>query len=95
MHAAGNADCALTFIPFMETCVLPAGTNGVLPPPPPPGSADADLAPFYALYQTCRAMNSNAPAEVASLINDVNEMVDSEHCIIDTASIVSVRRPRL
>ena len=33
--------------------------------------------------------NSWAPAEVASLINDVNEMADSDHCRIDTSDIVS------
>ena len=89
----GNADCALTFIPFMEQCVLPPDANGVLPPPPPPGTVD-ELGPFFALYNTCRAMNANAPAEVASLINDVGEMVDSSHCVIDTSSIVSVSTSR-
>ena len=73
----------------MEQCVLPPDANGVLPPPPPPGTVD-ELGPFFALYNTCRGMNANAPAEVASLINDVGEMVDSSHCIIDTSSIVSV-----
>jgi hypothetical protein len=109
--AAGNADCALTFIPFMETCML---QDGVVPPPPPPGVDDA-MAGFLTLYNTCQNMNSAAPAEVASLIHDVNEvstdaratmliimhgsdivvasavvqMVDNDHCIIDTSGIVS------
>ena len=74
----------------MEQCVLSPGANGVLPPPPPPGTVD-ELGPFFALYNTCRAMNANAPAEVASLINDVSEIVDSSHCVIDTSSIISVR----
>ena len=56
---------ALTFIPFMERCILPPGSNGVVPPPPPPGG-DASLAAFYTLYTTCTQMNTNAPAEVAS-----------------------------
>ena len=90
MRRPGNADCALTFIPFMEQCVLPPDANGVLPPQPPPGNVD-ELGPFFALYNTCRGMNANAPAEVASLINDVGEMVDSSHCVIDTSSIISVR----
>ncbi len=74
----------------MEQCVLAPDANGVLPPPPPPGTVD-ELGPFFALYNTCRAMNANAPAEVASLINDVSEIVDSSHCVIDTSSIISVR----
>ena len=78
----------------METCILPPNSNGVLPPPPPPGVGDPSLGGFLSLYATCRAMNQNAPQEVASLINDVNEMVDSSHCIIDTSSIVSVRTSR-
>ena len=74
----------------MEQCVLPPDANGVLPPPPPPGTVD-ELGPFMTLYSMCRAMNADAPAEVASLINDVSEIADSSHCAIDTSSIVSVR----
>lgn len=88
--------------------------DGVVPPPPPPGVDDA-MAGFLTLYSTCQNMNSAAPAEVASLIHDVNEvspdaratvliimrgsdidvasavvqMVDNDHCIIDTSGIVS------
>jgi len=62
--------------------------NGVVPPPPPPG-VDDPIAPFLGLYATCRAMNSNAPSEVTSLIGDVNEMVENDHCEIDTSEIVS------
>ena len=47
------------------------------------------MAAFYTLYTTCTQMNTNAPSEVVSLINDVNEMVDSDHCRIDTSGIVS------
>ena len=85
---AGNADCALTFIPFMEMCLLPPGSDGVVPPPPPPGTNDA-MTGFLALYDTCEDMNTAAPAEVESLIHDVNEMVDNEYCVIDTSAIVS------
>ena len=72
----------------MERCILPPGSNGILPPPPPPGTDDS-LTAFYLLYTTCTRMNTNAPAEVASLIADVNEMADSDHCRIDTSGIVS------
>ena len=65
--------------------------NGVVPPPPPPG-VDDPIAPFWGLYSTCRAMNSSAPSEVSSLNGDANEMVENDHCEIDTSEIVvSVR----
>jgi len=54
----GNADCALTFIPFMEQCILPPDANGVLPPPPPPGTVD-ELGPFMTLNSMC-AQNPEA-----------------------------------
>ena len=35
-------------------------------------------------------MNDNSPQEVAALLGDVNELVDNDHCTIDTSNIVSV-----
>ena len=44
---------------------------------------------FLNLYNTCAGMNSNSPREVAALLGDVNELVDNDHCIIETSNIHS------
>jgi hypothetical protein len=44
---------------------------------------------FLNLYNTCASMNSNSPREVAALLGDVNELVDNDHCIIETSNIHS------
>ena len=35
-------------------------------------------------------MNENSPEEVAALLGDVNELVDNDHCHVNTSDIVSV-----
>ena len=72
----------MSFIPFAETCL---GVGGDAPPPPPSPQMDG----FLNLYDTCASMNSNSPREVAALLGDVNELVDNDHCIIETSNIHS------
>ena len=39
---------------------------------------------------TCAGMNENSPEEGAALLGDVNELVDNDHCHVNTSDIVSV-----
>ena len=77
-----NAQCAVSFIPFAETCLG-------LGPSPPPAPPDSQVQGFVNLYGTCSEMNANSPREVATLLGNVNELVDNDHCIIDTSGIHS------
>ena len=77
-----NAQCAVSFIPFAETCL---GLGPSLPPAPP----DSQVQGFVNLYGTCSGMNDDSPREVATLLGNVNELVDNDHCIIDTSGIHS------
>lgn len=55
----------------------------------PPGPLDPQVQGFINLYGTCTDMNANSPREVATLLGNVNELVDNDHCIIDTTGIHS------
>ena len=101
-----NAVCATAFIPFAEQCLGFGEGGSPPPPSPQvaafrtlceysPGGplrardAGSDVAAASA-DGTCAAMNENSPQEVAALLGDVNELVDNDHCHVNTSHIVSV-----
>ena len=53
-------------------------------------AVDGLLLRTCAADTTCAGMNQHSPEEVAALLGDVNELVDNDHCRIDTSQIVSV-----
>jgi hypothetical protein len=71
-----NAECALEFGPFWESCMLGSGIGNA-----------ADMHAFSALYDTCKAL----PLEEARvLINTVGELVNDPWCSINTTGIISI-----
>jgi hypothetical protein len=71
-----DAECAIEFVPFWETCMLSSGMGN-----------SADLASFASLYDTCQTL---PPAEGMLLMREVNNLINDPWCDINTTSIISV-----
>eukprot|EP01046_Picozoa_sp_COSAG06_P001318 COSAG06_NODE_42_length_29897_cov_42.547721_23_plen_197_part_00 len=76
-----DAECAIEFVPFWETCMLSSGMGN-----------SADLASFASLYDTCQTLPL---AEGMLLMREVNNLINDPWCDINTTSIISVRSPSM
>ena len=70
-----DAECAISFGPFWETCLL--GSVGDA----------AELQSFSALYATCNALPLE---EDRILIRTVNNLINDPWCMINTTGIISI-----
>eukprot|EP01046_Picozoa_sp_COSAG06_P069281 COSAG06_NODE_18824_length_866_cov_16.702738_1_plen_254_part_10 len=70
-----DAECAISFGPFWETCLL--GSVGDA----------AELESFSALYATCNALPLE---EDRILIRTVNNLINDPWCMINTTGIISI-----
>ena len=71
-----DAECAIEFGPYWETCMLQSGMGGT-----------EDMEAFAALYDTCKNL---PPGENAVLMHTVNDMINDPWCRINTTGIISV-----
>jgi hypothetical protein len=71
-----DAECAIEFVPFWETCMLSSGMSN-----------SADLSSFASLYDTCQAL---PPAEGRLLMREVNNLINDPWCEINTTGIISI-----
>ena len=72
-----DAECAIEFGPFWETCMVQSGL----------GNAE-DMQGFAALYETCKVL---PPFENAVLMHTVSDIINDPWCMINTTGIISVR----
>ena len=71
-----DAECAIEFGPYWETCMLQSGLGGT-----------GDMEGFAGLYDTCKNL---PPGENAVLMHTVNDMINDPWCRINTTGIISV-----
>eukprot|EP01046_Picozoa_sp_COSAG06_P086546 COSAG06_NODE_33134_length_494_cov_4.888608_1_plen_107_part_00 len=71
-----DAECAIEFGPYWESCMLQSGLGGT-----------EDMEGFAALYDTCKNLPSG---ENAVLMHTVNDIINDPWCRINTTGIISV-----
>ena len=71
-----DAECAIEFGPYWETCMLQSGLGGT-----------GDMEGFATLYDTCKNL---PPDENAVLMHTVNDIINDPWCRINTTGIISV-----
>ena len=71
-----DAECAIEFGPYWESCMLQSGLGGT-----------EDMEGFAALYDTCKNL---PPGENAVLMHTVNDIINDPWCRINTTGIISV-----
>eukprot|EP01046_Picozoa_sp_COSAG06_P005463 COSAG06_NODE_244_length_19215_cov_20.256853_16_plen_215_part_00 len=71
-----DAECAIEFGPYWETCMLQSGLGGT-----------GDMEGFATLYDTCKNL---PPGENAVLMHTVNDIINDPWCRINTTGIISV-----